>query len=200
MLLVLRAWLRGRLALPLASGQGRASPPAGYQHVRRTNKMPEVSEFPCPKCGGQLRFGPPPSGPVGTCYDCWGLWINTKRLRDNRKDFPVGEALHEAAAKLLPNEAIEPETDLFCPDCPSGVLLQQRVGEVELEWCPLCRGIYLDKGERERLLGLSAADSTPRRIVAPRFSASADLPSVASVLSVGTALEILADILTDLVD
>jgi hypothetical protein len=29
--------LAGRLALSLASGQGRAGPPAGYQHVRRSN-------------------------------------------------------------------------------------------------------------------------------------------------------------------
>jgi Zn-finger nucleic acid-binding protein len=162
--------------------------------------MPNGTEFPCPKCGGKLRFGPPPIGPIGTCYDCWGLWINTQRLRDNRQEFPVGEALHDAASKLLPSEATEPEEDLFCPDCPSGVLVQQRVSEVELEWCPLCRGIYLDKGERERLLGLPAADSLRKKIFTPRFSPGPDSPSAESVLSIGYVLEFLADILTDFVD
>jgi hypothetical protein len=38
MLLLSESWLRGRLALLLASGQGRASPPAGYQHVRQNRR------------------------------------------------------------------------------------------------------------------------------------------------------------------
>jgi hypothetical protein len=121
-------------------------------------------------------------------------------LRDNRQQFPVGKGLHDAASKLLPSEATEPEEDLFCPDCPSGVLLQQRVSEVELEWCPLCRGIFLDKGERERLLGLPATDSVRKSTFTPRFSPGPDLPSADSVLSIGYVVGFLADILTDFVD
>jgi hypothetical protein len=121
-------------------------------------------------------------------------------LKENRQEYPVGEALHDAVSKLLPSEATEPEEDLFCPDCPSGVLVQQRVSEVELEWCPLCRGIYLDKGERERLLGLPAADSLRKSSFTPRFSPGPDLPSAESTLSVGYVLGFLTDILSEFVD
>ena len=40
--------MRGRLALPLASGQGRASPPAGYQHVIRISKMNDLLDWMVP--------------------------------------------------------------------------------------------------------------------------------------------------------
>lgn len=40
---------------------------------------------------------------------------------------------------------------LLCPNCNVGMLVVQRSG-VELDTCPQCRGIWLDRGELEKLL------------------------------------------------
>ncbi|MBF0140866.1 MAG: zf-TFIIB domain-containing protein [Magnetococcales bacterium] len=42
---------------------------------------------------------------------------------------------------------------LVCPNCTVGMLVVQRSG-VELDTCPQCRGIWLDRGELEKLLQL----------------------------------------------
>ncbi|MBF0131977.1 MAG: zf-TFIIB domain-containing protein [Magnetococcales bacterium] len=40
---------------------------------------------------------------------------------------------------------------LLCPNCNVGMLVVQRSG-IELDTCPQCRGIWLDRGELEKLL------------------------------------------------
>jgi Zn-finger nucleic acid-binding protein len=43
-------------------------------------------------------------------------------------------------------------SELLCPSCPEGRLVRQTIRGVELEWCPICHGICLDQGEKEKLL------------------------------------------------
>ncbi|MBF0144927.1 MAG: zf-TFIIB domain-containing protein [Magnetococcales bacterium] len=40
---------------------------------------------------------------------------------------------------------------LVCPNCEVGMLVVQREG-VELDTCPRCRGVWLDRGELDKLL------------------------------------------------
>ncbi|MBF8271780.1 MAG: hypothetical protein HW380_885 [Magnetococcales bacterium] len=40
---------------------------------------------------------------------------------------------------------------LVCPNCNVGMLVVQRSG-IELDTCPQCRGVWLDRGELEKLL------------------------------------------------
>jgi len=54
-----------------------------------------------------------------------------------------------------------------CPRCPSSSLaLSERQG-VEIDYCPDCRGIWLDRGELDKLLEFAAenASQTTRRSV-----------------------------------
>ena len=81
-----------------------------------------------------------PPGPVATCYDCWGLWIDTNRV----------EGLQAAANAL--SEGRSGESGMLCPSCPDGHLARQVIRDTELDWCPTCRGLFLDKGEREHLM------------------------------------------------
>lgn len=38
-----------------------------------------------------------------------------------------------------------------CPNCSETLLMTQR-NNVEIDYCPQCRGIWLDKGELDKLL------------------------------------------------
>lgn len=55
---------------------------------------------------------------------------------------------------------------LLCPNCNVSTQNVQRSG-VELDICPECRGVWLDRGELEKLLGAgreeAKADSEARR-------------------------------------
>ena len=49
-----------------------------------------------------------------------------------------------------------------CPNCPDATLtLSDRQG-VEIDYCPQCRGVWLDRGELDKLIERSAAQDQPR--------------------------------------
>jgi len=57
-----------------------------------------------------------------------------------------------------------------CPACPdSNLLMTDRQG-VEIDYCPACRGVWLDRGELDKLLDRAAAAvaPTPERVVQSR--------------------------------
>lgn len=48
-----------------------------------------------------------------------------------------------------------------CPNCPDvGLVMADRQG-VEIDYCPTCRGIWLDRGELDKLLDRAAAVAVP---------------------------------------
>jgi len=57
-----------------------------------------------------------------------------------------------------------------CPLCKINLQLADRQG-VEIDYCPKCRGIWLDRGELEKLVELSAAQT---RTSAPPLKHSRD--------------------------
>ena len=55
-----------------------------------------------------------------------------------------------------------------CPVCPDALLLMSERQGIEIEYCPQCRGIWLDRGELEKLLERSLtlpSSSAPSRPV-----------------------------------
>jgi Zn-finger nucleic acid-binding protein len=49
---------------------------------------------------------------------------------------------------------------LMCPNCQSGMTSVQR-SVVEFDMCPTCRGVWLDRGELEKLMSLDREAVTP---------------------------------------
>ncbi|HQS00331.1 MULTISPECIES: zf-TFIIB domain-containing protein [unclassified Polaromonas] len=55
-----------------------------------------------------------------------------------------------------------------CPTCPDSVLTMSERQGVEIDYCSQCRGVWLDRGELDKLIELSAGpvqsmqDSRPR--------------------------------------
>ena len=55
---------------------------------------------------------------------------------------------------------------LICPACRVDLVMSERQG-VEIDYCPRCRGVWLDRGELDKILERSAAEldtppSSPR--------------------------------------
>lgn len=46
-----------------------------------------------------------------------------------------------------------------CPNCEETLVMTERQG-VEIDYCPKCRGIWLDRGELDKIIERSAADGT----------------------------------------
>lgn len=48
-----------------------------------------------------------------------------------------------------------------CPSCPDTTLVMTDRQGVEIDYCPACRGIWLDRGELDKLLDRAATVATP---------------------------------------
>lgn len=46
-----------------------------------------------------------------------------------------------------------------CPTCPDTRLVMSERQGVEIDYCPHCRGVWLDRGELDKLLERAAAQS-----------------------------------------
>jgi uncharacterized protein len=56
-----------------------------------------------------------------------------------------------------------------CPICRTGLTLSDRSG-VEIDYCQTCRGVWLDRGELDKILERSSVEVAPaRRQVTPRM-------------------------------
>jgi uncharacterized protein len=47
-----------------------------------------------------------------------------------------------------------------CPVCNIALVMSERQG-VEIDYCPTCRGIWLDRGELDRIIERSASTAAP---------------------------------------
>ncbi|MCX7152287.1 MAG: zf-TFIIB domain-containing protein [Proteobacteria bacterium] len=49
-----------------------------------------------------------------------------------------------------------------CPNCPdTGLVMSDRQG-VEIDYCPQCRGVWLDRGELDKLIERASPEQTRR--------------------------------------
>ena len=49
---------------------------------------------------------------------------------------------------------------MACPVCRTGLVMSERQG-IEIDYCPGCRGIWLDRGELDKIVERSAAELAP---------------------------------------
>ena len=56
-------------------------------------------------------------------------------------------------------------TGMLCPTCRVGLVMSERQG-VEIDYCPQCRGVWLDRGELDKSIERNAREEAPR--VAPQ--------------------------------
>ena len=56
-----------------------------------------------------------------------------------------------------------------CPLCRTGLTLSDRAG-VEIDYCQTCRGVWLDRGELDKIIERSVREAAPPPREAPRSS------------------------------
>ena len=49
-----------------------------------------------------------------------------------------------------------------CPGCSVDLTMSERQG-IEIDYCPQCRGVWLDRGELDKIIERSQAPTTPTR-------------------------------------
>jgi uncharacterized protein len=54
-----------------------------------------------------------------------------------------------------------------CPVCKVALVMSDRQG-IEIDYCPQCRGVWLDRGELDKIIERSAADFAPAAKAAPQ--------------------------------
>ena len=54
-----------------------------------------------------------------------------------------------------------PAVGMPCPVCKVALTMSERQG-VEIDYCPQCRGVWLDRGELDKILERSAAAEAPQ--------------------------------------
>ncbi len=50
---------------------------------------------------------------------------------------------------------------MHCPACKTVTLAMTERQGIEIDYCPQCRGIWLDRGELDRLLARAESDAVP---------------------------------------
>lgn len=49
-----------------------------------------------------------------------------------------------------------------CPVCPDATLVMSDRQGVEIDYCPQCRGVWLDRGELDKLIDRAAGQPAPQ--------------------------------------
>jgi Zn-finger nucleic acid-binding protein len=118
------------------------------------------------------------------CPTCRGCWIDhyalDSLLQKRLPGRPPGDSSY------LMNLAGSCAAGCLCPLCDEGLLSSERAG-ITVEWCPLCRGIFLDDGELDRLAAWRRAHFG-RDVGERALAGVAEGASVAVTLGVGTLL------------
>ena len=64
---------------------------------------------------------------------------------------------------------------LLCPACRVNLVMSERSG-VEIDYCPQCRGVWLDRGELDKILDRAASELSGRTQSPPQAAPRLDRP------------------------
>ena len=107
----------------------------------------------CPKCSENLS----PCSKTGAhhCPSCKGYWLEPLLLHLKDKS----RITHKAINDIRDQEA-QQQTQLKCPKDKTG-LYAFFYDEVELDYCPKCRGLWFDVSELEKFKAIKKQQNPP---------------------------------------
>lgn len=108
----------------------------------------------CPRCTVSLEWKPGNGTGLNCCPDCKGLWLDHAALREARQNSQ--DDLADDFSKLPGART----SDIKCPGDGTSMLTILYRG-VEVDTCPECKSLWLDKGEWEKLLEDHRSSTSP---------------------------------------
>ena len=58
---------------------------------------------------------------------------------------------------------------MLCPTCKTPLTMSERQG-IEIDYCPDCRGVWLDRGELDKIIERSASPPpAPQQVTPPQY-------------------------------
>ena len=120
-------------------------------HHRRTPLGGTFSQFPmnCPRCGTKLDVRSQADITAAVCTQCGGVWLSPDDLQRALRTFATEQGVVLKTLALL--EGASRETNIPCPRCAPTRLQTLTLRGVEVERCPDCRALFLDRGEGRTL-------------------------------------------------
>ncbi len=121
--------------------------------------------YVCPKCNDVLNRKPVHKVEVDTCDQCGGIWLDRGelvklKLSAGRRTMAHAQQSNEVGRNVPPTSQV---VSLPCPAC-NGVLTPLQVGEIAVDICSKCRGLWLDRGELEVTMKALEDDDNPALI------------------------------------
>lgn len=71
-----------------------------------------------------------------------------------------------SAAFCVKGKSVSDAQGLLCPTCRVNLTMSERQG-IEIDYCPQCRGVWLDRGELDKIIERSEGASAPPQQAAP---------------------------------
>lgn len=96
---------------------------------------------------------------VDACHTCGGVFLDKKEI----KALTGSSDLHKLLTKYL---GLDSDSQLICPNC-GGLMDGEDAGDVRVDVCIKCQGVWLDAGELKRLTETDDAEYrkfTPEKI------------------------------------
>lgn len=107
----------------------------------------------CPKCNNPMEIQTIENVEIDVCSNCAGVWFDQDELRKakdqaepdaNWMDFEIWK--HEDRFKFS-------QRPVKCPKCNVDmVIINYDDTDVEIDYCPQCRGTWLDEGEFNKII------------------------------------------------
>ncbi len=120
---------------------------SGARHLRKTDED-------CPGCGAKLDLYSLLGIEFESCPKCRGLWLDRGELRKLKNKVGIVELhwLNSEVDNIEQAAAIASKRG--CPRKDNGHLLSVVFGKssVVLDWCPKCHGMWLDRGEYDKIV------------------------------------------------
>ena len=106
----------------------------------------------CPKCHITLETLATDSLTADRCANCGGIWIGPFGI-EQLVAHPGCQSLIQELDELCRDPDAASPYD--CPTCTGHRLQVHEHNDIQIDWCPSCRGIHFDIGELKKFATLS---------------------------------------------
>lgn len=136
----------------------------------------------CPACPDVLMhtFADSTSGlEIDSCPECFGLWFDSEELKRffESPDLSGRILEEESALSQLGGPKDQPDSkDRLCPACRE-ILFCSRLGQVHVDYCLGCRGIWLDRFEMDTLVQAFLAGERGNLLIVNQLGEGLGTPS-----------------------